>query len=339
MNIRKMNLYGRKIGNLLFRKKISLILIAILILMTYSACRSGSNDEAQKSGDTPSTIRISGAWALYPMMVRWAEEFTKTHPACEIDVAAGGAGKGVADTLAGLVDIGMVSRDIKPEELQKGAWYVPVVKDAVFPIMNANNPAAKEVMSKGLTKKKFLALWIEGKTLTWGQLTDSSSVDRVQVYTRSDACGAAETWAKYLGNHAQEDIRGVAVYGDPGITEAVKKDRRGIGYNNLNYAYDMKTGLPQTGIRIIPVDVNENGRVDPEEDLTSKEKAMRAVKSGVYPSPPVRDLNLVVKGKLSGPVREFIRWILTDGQRFVEEVGYIMISEGQIREALVKVKN
>jgi phosphate transport system substrate-binding protein len=323
----------------LYKKKIFYLTAALIVLILLGACGSGDNKGEQKNSNTPSTIRVSGAWALYPMMIRWADEFTKTHPTYQIDVAAGGAGKGVVDTLAGFVDIGMVSREIKLEESQKGAWYVPVVKDAVFPIMNANNPVLKEVMSKGLTKKKFLALWIEGKKLTWGQLTGGSFINRIQVYTRSDACGAAETWAKYLDNRKQEDLHGVAVYGDPGITEAVKKDLLGIGYNNLNYAYDMKTGLPQKGIRIIPIDINENGRIDSEEDMTSKEKAMRAVIAGVYPSPPVRDLNLVVKGKLSLPVREFIRWILTDGQRFVEEVGYIKISEKQIREALAKIKD
>lgn len=314
-------------------------LIAILFLLVMlGACESGGNKEEQKKG-APVTIRVSGAWALYPMMIRWADEFTKTHPSYRIDIAAGGAGKGVADTLAGLVDIGMVSRDIKNEELQRGAWHVPVVKDAVFPIMNADNPALPELLSRGLTKKKFLALWIEGKAHTWGQLTGGSAGNQVRVYTRSDACGAAETWAKYLADHRQEDLRGVAVYGDPGVTEAVRKDISGIGYNNLNYAYDTKSGLPQKGIRIIPIDINENGRIDSEEDLTTKEKAIRAVSTGIYPSPPVRDLNLVVKGKLSVPVREFISWILKDGQRFVGEVGYIRISEKQIKDALAKVKD
>ncbi len=43
------------------------------------------------------------------------------------------------------------------------------------------------------------------------------------MYTRSDAAGAAETWAKYFGKK-QEDIQGVAVFGDPGLALAVKKD-------------------------------------------------------------------------------------------------------------------
>lgn len=43
------------------------------------------------------TITISGAWALYPMVVKWAEEFGKAYPGVKIDVAAGGAGKGIAE--------------------------------------------------------------------------------------------------------------------------------------------------------------------------------------------------------------------------------------------------
>lgn len=305
--------------------------------LTLCACNSKGEKDVPKRG-SQGTIRISGAWALYPMMIRWADEYKKTHPDCQIDVAAGGAGKGIAEALTGLVDIGMVSRNIKPEEIQRGANYVPVVKDAVFPVMNANNPVMEEVVAKGLKKKHFMALWIEGQSLTWGQLIDGKNNDAVHLFTRSDSCGAAETWAAYLGKH-QENLKGVGVYGDPGITEAVKKDTLGIGYNNLNYAYDMKTGLPQKGIRVIPVDINENSRVDPEEDLSTKEKAMNVVRKGLYPSPPARDLYIVVKGQFSGALREFVLWILNDGQKFVDEVGYIRLSDAQIQEAVGKVKN
>ena len=39
----------------------------------------------------------------------------------------------MADALANAVDIGMVSREIYPVEEEKGAFWVPVAKDAVFP--------------------------------------------------------------------------------------------------------------------------------------------------------------------------------------------------------------
>ena len=284
------------------------------------------------------TVRVSGAWALYPMMVKWAEEFRRAHPKVRVDVSAGGAGKGVADALVSLVNVGMVSRDITREEVRQGAFYVPVVKDAVFPMMSDQNPVLlKGLSQKGIKKKIFIELWIKGRDMTWGEIIESEPKYKVHVYTRSDSCGAAETWAQYLGKKKQEDLQGIGVYGDPGLAEAVRKDPMGIGFNNLNYAFDFKTGLPPKGLMVVPVDLNENGKIDPGEELTTKIKAIQAVASGVYPSPPARNLNLVTKNSFKGLTREFIRWILTDGQKYVDETGYIPLMKIQVDAALKKL--
>ena len=284
------------------------------------------------------TVRVSGAWALYPMMVKWGEEFRKVYPKVKVDISAGGAGKGVADALAGLVNVGMVSREITQEEIKQGAFYVPVVKDAVFPMMSDENPVFQKGLSgKGMKKQTFIDLWIRDKDMTWGEIAGIDSKYKIHVYTRSDSCGAAETWAQYLGGKKQEDLQGIGVYGDPGLAEAVRKDPYGIGYNNLNYAYDFRSGLPPKGLRIVPVDLNENGKVDPEEDLKTKDRAVQAIRSGTYPSPPARDLYLLTKDNLKGLTKDFIRWILMDGQKYVEETGYIKLTKTQVNLALKKV--
>jgi len=319
------------------RKKIavaaSLLIFCFCYIGIYTACSRNDEKQAVVEG----RILISGAWALYPMMVKWAEEYKNINPKIRIDVSAGGAGKGVTDALSGMVDIGMVSRDLRPEEIRQDLFYVPVVKDAVFPTLNAANPAIKELLKKGLKKSDFNDLWIKGQSMTWGDLTGTANQMNVRVYTRSDSSGAAEIWAKYLGAH-QEDLKGVAVYGDPGLAEAVKKDKAGIGYNNLNFAYDMKTGKPLHGLQIIPIDVNENGRIDPAERISTKPEAIKSVEAGVYPSPPARDLYLVTKKAFRGPANDFVYWILTDGQKYVGEVGYLRINNKEIEKALEKVR-
>ena len=307
-------------------------LVAALVAATWMNCR---REHASRT-EGPVTIRVSGAWALYPMMVKWGEEYQKANPGVRIDVSAGGAGKGIADSMAGLVDLGMVSRDIKPEETSQGAVFVPVVKDAVIPVMNAGNPIAARIGQQGLQRSHFADLWIKEKPLTWGQLARASASQKVQVYSRSDACGAAETWAQYLGRK-QEDLKGVGVYGDPGLAEAVRKDASGIGYNNLNFAFDPASGKPVQGLMAIPIDVNGNGKVDPPEEIDTKEKAMAAIRSGAYPAPPARDLNLVAKADFKGPAGAFVKWVLTDGQKYVDEAGYIKIADSQITSALAKV--
>jgi len=265
--------------------KINSLIIAVLIFLYFISGIFGcGKDERKETKNTAKdTIRISGAWALYPMMVKWAEEFNKKYPHIRIDISAGGAGKGVADALSNLVDIGMVSRDLKPEEIKQGAFFIPVVKDAVFPTINSNNPDLDKILERGIKKEIFIDLWINGKTLTWGDISGSNLKEKIQVYTRSDSCGAAETWANYLGKKSQEDLKGIAVYGDPGLADAIKKDKYGIGYNNLNYAFDAKTGKPVQGLDIIPIDINGNGKVDQKEKINTKQKAMNAVAAGIYP--------------------------------------------------------
>jgi phosphate transport system substrate-binding protein len=284
------------------------------------------------------TITISGAWALYPMMVRWGEEFQKQNPQVQFDISAGGAGKGMADALAGAVDIGMVSRTIAAAEEQQGAFWVPVTKDAVFPSVNAGNPVLADLLKLGVTQEKFIGIYITGQIKTWGQVIGRSDVtDPIHLYTRSDAAGAPDTWARYLGKR-QEDLLGVGVYGDPGLMEAVVKDPLGIGYNNLGYAFDMTTGKPVTGSMVLPIDVDGNGKVDPDEVLETRSQAQDAIARGVYPSPPAREENLVTKGKPSGLIKAFIVWIVTQGQTYVDEAGYVPLPKETLDAALTKLE-
>ena len=168
-----------------------------------------------------------------------------------------------------------------------------------------------------------------------GQPKDEYLID---VYTRSDACGAGEIWAKYLGNYTQNDLMGTGIYGDPGLDEAVKKNRLGIGYSNLNYAYDMVTGEQISGLSVIPIDLNGNGQIDADEDFYGNKTLLTtAIATGRYPSPPARDENLVAKDEFKGIAKEFVRWILTDGQRYCSEVGYVPLTEEQVENQLARL--
>ncbi len=323
------------------RARVFLVLVSAVAALGAAMSLQVPPSVAVTKGSRPAlrgTIRVSGAWALYPMMVVWAEEFRKTNPGVQVDVSAGGAGKGATDALGGMVEIGMVSRDVHPEEVKKGGFWIPVVKDAVLPAANAANPVAKELAARGVAQKTFAALWVEGKLLTWGDVVGKAKVkEAVRVYTRSDACGAADTWAKYLGKR-QEDLKGIAVYGDPGLAQAVQRDKFGIGYNNLNYAYDPKTGKPVAGLVMIPIDINGDGKISKSESFyRTRSEVKKAIASGAYPSPPARDLNLLTKGKPTGLTREFLLWILRDGQRHVDRAGYIELPKQKLDAAKRKL--
>jgi phosphate transport system substrate-binding protein len=308
--------------------KILILIIAVII----SSC--GSN------GSKKEKISISGAFALYPLTVKWAEIYMKENPLVQIDISAGGAGKGMTDVLSGMVDLAMMSREIEPLETEKGAFRVAVAKDAVVCVFNSLNPYAKEILEHGIDSSSLAKIFITGEWTLWSELGISSAKkEEIHLFTRSDACGAAAMWASYLGKK-QEDLKGTGVFGDPGIADAVKNDILGLGYNNIVYLFDAQTGRKNAGIEILPIDLNANGKIDSAENFYyTIDRLTDAIKEGKYPSPPARHLYLVTNGKPEKTaVINFLKWILTSGQKYIEEAGYVKLPDDKLQAELLKIQ-
>lgn len=311
-------------------KKIGIYLISGLLLLTASCV-------SQKRKDN--TITISGAFALYPLVIQLSEEYRKENPQVRFNITGGGAGKGLADALSEVVDLGMFSREISPEEINKGTWWIGLAIDAVIPTISSENPHIALLKKRGMTMEEFRAVYLEGTVKDWASLLRIPGESGMEIYTRSDACGAAETFAKYLGGR-QEDLKGIGIYGDPGLAEAVVNDPKGIGFNNTIFVYDVVTGKKREGIEVIPIDINGNGQIDPGEDFyESFETVLNAIATAVYPSPPARELYFVSHGKpKKQAVIDFLNWTLTDGQKYVPDAGYVPITEEKIKEYVEKLK-
>lgn len=233
----------------------------------------------------------------------------------------------------------MFSRAISPEEKAKGVWWVAVTKDAVIPTVNVANPALPVLQKRGLTHDELRQIYVTGEITRWNQLPGISVDEAINVYTRSDACGAAGTWAAYLGGR-QENLKGIGVFGDPGLADAVVKDEKGVGYNNTIYLYDVKTGRKNPGIEVIPIDVNGNGTIDANENFYDMfGQILNAIGDGAYPSPPARDLYLVAKGKPQKQATlDFMKWVVTKGQVFVSEAGYVPLPKEVLDEQVTKLQ-
>ncbi|MCS6828186.1 MAG: extracellular solute-binding protein [Caldilinea sp.] len=315
------------------RRTASLFVI-ITLLFGCSASPSPADDAAQQE-----TISISGAFALLPMVSLWAEKYQALNPNVRFDIQGGGAGKGMTDVLSGAVDIAMLSREARAEEIARGATLVPVVIDAVVGVVNVDNPHLAEILAVGLTPERTRAIWVERTVTTYGQWLNNGSADPITVYTRADASGAGEMWARFAGGATQEELQGIGVNGDPGLAEAVRQDRLGVGYNNIAFAYDPTTGEPTPGLRVIPIDLNGDGAIRPDEDFyASKAAVVDAISRRVYPFPPARELYLVTKGEPGPTIRAFYRWILTDGQQYVTQAGYAPLTQEQIDAVLAKLR-
>jgi len=298
-------------------------------VFVFGACspkvREGYDEKTGYTGN----ISISGAFALYPIVVLWSEDFKKRHPNVRFNISAGGAGKGISDVLANMVDIGMVSRDLHPQELERGAVPVHIAKDAVLGTVNARHPDIALIRERGLTQGELAGIFVHQRYKLWSDIDPRFVRRPIAVYVRSDAAGAGETWAKFFGE-SQEDLKGIGIFGDPGLAQAVKDKPLAIGFNNINYVFDLNTKKTAAGIAVVPIDTDGNGKIDEQEDFyDSLDDLTQAVAQGRYPSPPARDLTLVVrKGKMTKLLRAFIDFGLEKEQQgYLLENGYVPVGD------------
>ena len=190
-----------------------------------------------------------------------------------------------------------------------------------------------------MSKALFAKIFVTGEIKTWGEVIGKPEItDEIHVYTRSDAGGAGEMWAKFAGGKVQDDIKGIGVNGEPALVDTVTKDALGIGYSNLNSVFDVRGGTLVPNAIVPPIDVNDNGQADANELYKTAADAIKAVADGVYPSPPARFENLATKGKPTGVTLAFITWIVTDGQQYLSQAGYVPLTPAQQTESLGKLK-
>jgi phosphate transport system substrate-binding protein len=216
---------------------------------------------------------------------------------------------------------------------------IKVAKDAVLPTVNAMNPELDLLVRKGITPGQLIDIFVRGTITRWNQVTGSESAKKIAVYTRSDLCGAGAVWAEFLGTN-QGNLAGTGVYGDAGMTQAIKADAGSIGYDNLRYIFDNVSGNPYPKIVAVPIDFNSNRIIDPEEaSLSSLESVKKSINSGTIPPPLSRDLYFIVNKKsCPPPALDFLYWTLTEGLSDIEASGYLSLPAEEYATQTLKLQ-
>ena len=313
-----------------------IIPLAFLVLLTAGGCGGGRAVQTEES----ETIIISGAFGLYPMVMIWADKFMEIHPDVMFEISPGGAGKGMIDVMVGITNIAMLSRPLTENEVSQGAVIFPVAKDAVVAIVSADNPFLEKIMARGISSESARKIWIDKSITTWGQFLNINNNTPLKPYSRFDAGGGPDTWAAWFGaKHI--DMAGKKVFGDTRMLPAVAKDKNAIGFISMTWPYDKTTGALTNGVVVLPVDINGDGHIDAEENNSGdREQIVAAIKAGIYPAPPSRELYLVTNGVPTNPtVIEFIKFVLTEGQKYNLPAGFVEAASNESEVALGLLRN
>lgn len=85
------------------------------------------------------SLTVGGSSSVTPLMEKLAEEYQKLNPEVEISVQQSDSTTGATNTIDGVYEIGMCSRELKQEETSAGLVPTVIATDGIAVIVNTNN--------------------------------------------------------------------------------------------------------------------------------------------------------------------------------------------------------
>lgn len=267
--------------------------------------------------DADTKIIITGTRFTYPIIEKWIVEFKKTHPTINIRLAP--LGSSGADS----ANLKITSHDILQGDLKEEQTYVAVAKYGLLPIANSKSPLVAYYKDKGLQEADIKELFF----------TDNTGKSKNYVtYTRESKSCAPISFASYYG-YSFSDLSGTKIPGDDkALLQALKKDSLGISYNNLGYVYDIRSRKLAEGIALLPLDLNNNGKVDKDEQFyNTLDEVITKFETTPNKLLVTEDVNIIYQKNSSNPnLQLFLKWVLNEGQKFNHEIGFLNFNSTEL---------
>lgn len=302
--------------------KQTIVLLLIFIAGIFSA-------HAQQHAEPP--IVITGARFAYPLLQRWIDDYNKQYPDVQIIIESRGT------TDPGQYQI--LAEVFEPApEIKVQREYLFIARYAILPVANSKSAFARTYAAKGLTEELIRQLFFHD--LLSDRKKSQISLPYT-VYTRLQRAGAPIVFTQYFG-FEQKDIKGKTVAGsDEHLLKALLRDSTGITYLPMPLIYDLQSHLPHAGLSILPVDLNDNGRISDNEriyeDLASALEYLERHDPDELRNLPVSFLHLsVVKDLNDKRVTDFLKWVLLYGKDNLHDFGFL--SAGKVNESTLQTR-
>jgi len=314
--------------------------------------------------------QITGAGATFPFPIysKWFSEYNKKNPNVEINYQSLGSGAGIRQLSSQTVFFGATDGPMTDEQLQSAPGpilHFPTVLGAVVPVYNI--PGVKEELkfTGPLLASIFLGQitkWNDAQIAKLNAGVNLPATD-VTVVHRAEASGTSYIFVDYLSKVSPEWKKrvgvntqvnwptGVGGKGNEGVSGLVSQTPGAIGYVELIYAIQTKIAYGSVQ--------NMNGKFVKASTDTVTAAAAAAAKQmpadfrvsitnapgdNAYPISSFTWLLFYANPKDKGQAKvmvDFLKWALTDGQKFAPELGYAPLPADVVKlemNAIPKIK-
>jgi len=301
-------------------------------------------------GGAAAQTTINGAGATFPnpLYSKWFSEYNKLKQV-QINYQPIGSGGGIRQLSNQTVFFGATDGPMTPEQMQQAPGkilHLPTVLGAVVPVYNLpgtqgeikfNGPVIADIFLGKITKWNDPAI----AKLNAGMQLPSTDIT---VVHRSDGSGTSYIWVDYLAKVSPEWLKKVGVNtsvnwpnglggkGNEGVAGLVQQTPGSLGYVELIYALQNKIAYAsvqnaegefvRATIQSVTAAAGAAVKNMPKDFRVS---ITNAPGKGVYPISSFTWLLLYENPKDKGQSKamvDFVRWALTDGQKFAPDLGY-----------------
>ena len=144
------------------KKIISLMVVAVLLVAALTGCGTTNTDTPKDNGQVSGTVSTDGSTSMEKVIGFLSEAYMNKNSAVKVTYNPTGSGSGIKAVQAGSCDIGLASRDLKPEEATDLNGTVVAI-DGIAMIVNKENPV------KDLTIEQIAALY-KGEITNWSEV-------------------------------------------------------------------------------------------------------------------------------------------------------------------------
>ncbi|HEX7419487.1 MAG TPA: phosphate ABC transporter substrate-binding protein PstS [Thermoanaerobaculia bacterium] len=319
-------------------------------------------------GTTLSAQQINGAGATfpYPIYSKWFSEYNKMHPEVQINYQSIGSGGGIRQLTNQTVFFGATDGPMTNDQILAAPGrilHLPTVLGGVVPVYEVPGVSA-ELRFPG----RVLADMFLGRITKWNDPAIAASNPGVNlpnaditIVHRSDGSGTSYIFCDYLSK-VSPDYRktvgvatsvnwpvGVGAKGNEGVAGLVKQTPGAIGYVELIYAlqnkmsYGSVQNLAGEFVRASTETVTNaaaaaSGKAMPSDFRVS---ITNAPGHNVYPISSFTWMLFYEAPQDKARARvmvDFMKWALTDGQKFAPELGYAPLPAALVQQELQALK-
>lgn len=263
---------------------ILLILAVLVIISAYMMFTPQTHYE---------TLQIAGSTSVQPVLEKLTDKFQETHPNVRVNVQGGGSGLGIRTVEQGIVNIGMASEELEPEDKAQLNEYV-IGKDGIVIAVNNANPVTN------LTKDQLKNIF-SGNITNWKQLGGPD--EEIHVIVRESGSGTLQSFQNIVMGQNRIIKNAIVQSSTESVKQAVKQDPGAIGFISL-------VNL-DSNVKAVSIDGTY-----PSADTIS---------NGSYELQ--RPFTLLVKGQPEGVTKEFIDWVMSpEGQSIIKSTKVVPVN-------------